>query len=167
MSYSIAELNQLSQEDFVRALGAVFEDTPAIAEHAWHDRPFTDAAELHQKMAAIVRGLPEAQQLVLIRAHPDLGSRAKMAEASVQEQAGVGLDRLSAQEYEQFQALNQTYTAKFGFPFIVAVKTHNSRASILATFEQRLHNSFAEERQRAIAEIIQIARFRLEDLVRG
>ncbi|MBF2027785.1 MAG: 2-oxo-4-hydroxy-4-carboxy-5-ureidoimidazoline decarboxylase [Oscillatoriales cyanobacterium C42_A2020_001] len=164
MPYSIAELNQMTQAAFVDALGAVFEDTPAIARDTWNRRPFTNVDDLHQKMVSVVNGLSEDDQLDLICAHPDLGSKAKMAEASVQEQAGVGLDRLSPEEFERFQALNHQYREQFGFPFIIAVKNH-TKTSILQAFEQRLQNDAKTEQQQAITEITQIARFRLADLI--
>ncbi|MFE4108147.1 2-oxo-4-hydroxy-4-carboxy-5-ureidoimidazoline decarboxylase [Almyronema epifaneia] len=164
MVYAVTALNQMSQSEFVAVLGSVFEDTPAIAAQVWHQRPFTGIADLHQKMVTIVESLSAAEQLALIRAHPDLGSKAQMAAASVQEQAGVGLNRLSAAEFERFHQLNQAYKTKFGFPFIVAVK-NQTKASILQAFEQRLDHSADQERQQAIAEITQIAAFRLATLV--
>jgi 2-oxo-4-hydroxy-4-carboxy-5-ureidoimidazoline decarboxylase len=163
-NFTIAELNQLSQADFVAVLGEVFEATPAIADQAWHRRPFIDRADLHQRMVEVVQTLDQAQQMALIRAHPDLGSKAKMAEASVQEQAGVGLDRLSPADYDRFQSLNAQYKQQFEFPFIIAVK-HQTQASILEAFERRLQNTLAQEQAQALAEICQIARFRLEALV--
>ncbi len=162
--YFTDELNQMDQEPFVEALGAIFEETPTIARQVWLARPFADVADLHRKMVAVVQQMPVADQLALIRAHPDLGSRVKMATASVQEQAGVGLDRLSPEEFDRFQALNQAYKARFGFPFIIAVK-HQTKASILAAFTQRLENSLAAEQQQALAEIAQIARLRLDAMV--
>lgn len=164
MSYSLAELNQMSQEEFVKVLGAVFEDTPAIARSSWHHRPFADVMQLHQSMVDVVNGMSQNEKLTLIRAHPDLGSKAKMAEASVKEQAGVGLDRLTASEYDRFQLLNSAYKDKFDFPFIVAVKNH-TKDSILAAFERRLENTVDVEMLQALAEIAQIAQFRLLDLV--
>jgi 2-oxo-4-hydroxy-4-carboxy-5-ureidoimidazoline decarboxylase len=164
MSYTIAELNQFSQDSFVAAVGAVFEHTPSIAAQAWHQRPFHDVAELHQRLVSVMQTLSESEQLALICAHPDLGSRIKMAEASVKEQSSLKLDQLSPDEYDQFQRLNQAYRAKFGFPFIIAVRNH-TKASIVAAFEQRLLNSAEVERQQALAEIAEIARFRLFDLV--
>ncbi len=121
--------------------------------------------DLHQKMVDVVNAMSQEEQLALIRAHPDLGSKAKMADASVQEQAGVGLDRLSPSEFERFQTLNQTYKETFGFPFIIAVKNH-TKTSILDAFEQRLHYSAEAEIQQAITEISQIAQFRLLDVVK-
>lgn len=164
MSYSLSELNQMSQEKFVSGLGAVYEHTPAIAQAAWHKHPFSDLTSLHQAMVNIVNAMSQEEQLALIQAHPDLGSKAKMADASVQEQAGVGLNQLTPDEYDRFVSLNQAYKEKFGFPFIIAVKNH-TRASILAAFEHRLENTMEAEREQALTEINQIAQVRLEKLV--
>ena len=160
MSYSIAALNQMSREEFTKALGSIFEQTPEIATQSWRERPFDDVQKLHQVMADIVNEMSESEQLKLICAHPDLGSKFKMAESSVLEQSTVGLDQLSAIEYDRFQKLNQTYKEKFLFPFIIAVRNH-TKNSILAAFEQRLQNTIEIEKHRAIAEIIEIARWRL------
>lgn len=164
MPCTLTDLNQMSQDAFTAALGAVFEDTPEIAEQSWTSRPFTDVEHLHRTMVEVVQGMAPAEQLALIRAHPDLGSRARMADASVQEQAGVGLDRLTPEEYDRFHRLNQAYKDKFGFPFVIAVKNH-TKASILESFNRRLQNSPATETAQALLEIAQIARFRLLDLV--
>lgn len=160
----LTQINEMSQDEFVQALGAVFEETPTIAHQVWHRRPFATVSELHQQMVAVVSAMSQPQQLALIRAHPDLGSKAKMAKASVQEQSGLGLDRLTPEEYAQFQSLNNAYKNRFGFPFIVAVKNH-TKATILEAFDRRLQNSFAQEITQALAEIAEIARFRLLDLV--
>lgn len=166
MPYSLVELNQLSPEEFTQALGAIFEHTPDIARRTWDDRPFASTADLYAKMVTVVSAMTVAEKLALIQAHPDLGSKAKMAEASVSEQAGAGLDRLSVDEFDRFQSLNRSYREKFGFPFIVAVKNH-TKTSILAAFKQRLDNSPETEMQQAVAEICQIARFRLESAIRN
>ncbi len=162
--YTLEALNQMDLTQFVEALGAIFEDTPEIAEQAARDRPFTTLADLHTRMVNVVQAMSETAQLELICAHPDLGSRVKMAEASVQEQTGVGLDRLSPEEFQQFQTLNHAYKTRFGFPFIIAVKGH-SRDSILAAFQRRLENSLEVEHQQALVEICQIAWFRLVAIV--
>lgn len=164
MSYSLSELNQMNQDEFVTALGAIFEETPAIAAQVWVKRPFVDVADLHQQMVNVVKTMSREEQLALIREHPDLGSKAKMAEASVQEQSGVALDRLTYAEYERFQILNRSYKEKFSFPFIVAVKNH-TKVSILAAFECRLENAVDQEFEQALTEIFQIAKFRLAAMV--
>ena len=162
--FTLEQLNQMSQAEFTTALGDIWEETPEIAERAWHSRPFANVEDLYRAMVAIVDGMNNDKQLALIKAHPDLASKTKMAEASVQEQAGVGLDRLSEAEYRRFQALNQAYKDKFDFPFIVAVKYH-TKESILQTFETRLKNSQEQENQQALTEIGKIARLRLESSI--
>lgn len=164
MAYSLAELNHMSRDEFEVALGNVFEHTPAIARQVWHQRPFSSVDDLHQAMVAVMQQMTEAEQLALIQAHPDLGSRAQMADASVEEQASVGLNQLSPDNYDRFQRLNRQYTEKFGFPFIIAVK-HHTQTTILQAFETRLQESIATEKQRAIAEIAEIARLRLLSLI--
>ena len=110
------------------------------------------------------------RQLELIRAHPDLAGKAARAGTltadSEREQAGAGLDRLSEAEYERFHTLNEAYREKFDFPFIIAVKGRDKQ-SILEAFEFRLRNSQEAEKRRALDEIAQIVRFRLDDLIRG
>ncbi len=164
MPYSIHQINQMTQAEFVTILGTVFEDTPAIAQQVWEQRPFKNVTDLHQRMVAIVQSWNQESQLTLVQAHPDLGSQAKMADASVKEQAGAGLDRLSAAEYEQFHQLNAAYRERFGFPFILAVKNH-TKTSILEAFRDRLHHTPAAELQQALQEIAQIAYFRLCDQI--
>lgn len=160
---SLNDINNMSQEEFVNNLGEIYEHTPQIASQTWQKKPFTDIENLHKSMVQVLKQMSKEEQLSLIKAHPDLGSKAKMAEASVQEQAGVGLNQLSLDEYQRFQSLNQTYKQKFGFPFIIAVKNHNKN-SILKAFEQRLENTIAQEKEQALKEINKIAWFRLKNL---
>lgn len=166
LAYSLETLNHMSQDEFTCALGAVFENTPAIAHRAWHSRPFSHVEEIHDAMVETVKNLSPADQLALIRAHPDLGSRAQMAEASVKEQAEAGLTQLTPNEYKQIQQLNQRYKDRFQFPFIIAVKRH-TKASIFENFKQRLINDPATERETALSEICHIARLRLMERIDG
>lgn len=162
--YTLPEINKMSQVEFTNTLGDIWEETPKIAEKTWHSRPFIDLESLYQAMVAVVEKMSEGEKLALIKAHPDLGSKTKMAEASVQEQAGVGLDRLSKAEYQHFQSLNQAYKDKFGFPFIVAVKYH-TKESISEAFENRLKNNLKQEKKQALTEISKIARLRLTRMI--
>lgn len=164
MSYSISAINQLDQAEFIDVLGSVFEDTPDIAAVAWLQHPFVDKLALEDAMVEVMRLLLPSEQLTLIRAHPDLGSKAKMAVASVQEQSSVGLDQLLPNEFEMFQQLNQAYKEKFDFPFIVAVK-HHTKDSILAEFQRRLNHSPEVEKATALEQIAEIARLRIAQLV--
>ncbi len=162
---STTTLNAFPKPEFVAALGGIFEHAPWVAEGVWPERPFASPDTLHRAMCAVVAAAGPEAQLALIRAHPDLAGKAALAmtAASSAEQAGAGLDRLTEEEYGRFHTLNDLYRARFGFPFILAVKGH-TKTSILAAFESRLPNTPECERERALAEIYRIARFRLEAL---
>lgn len=164
---STAALSALSEAEFVTLLGGIFEGSPWIAREVYAQRPFGSLDELHCAMCDAVAGAGVEAQLELIRAHPDLAGKAAIAgeltAASSAEQAGAGLDRLSEAEYGRFHALNDRYRARFGFPFVLAVKGH-TKASILVAFEARLPNTPEAERVQALSEIYRIARFRLEAL---
>lgn len=158
------QVNQLGQAEFVALFGAVFEETPGVASQAWRDRPFQNVAELHQKMVTVVEKMTAAEQVKLIQAHPELGKRGKMAEASVREQAGAGLSQLNTDDYKRIEDLNRAYREKFGFPFVMAVKGFN-HSDIVAAFESRLAGDEGAERARSLSEIYKIARFRLDDII--
>lgn len=162
---NLEAINLLSKQAFVEQVGWVFEHSPWIAEQAWAQRPWASLEALHQSLVQVVRQAPKEAQLALLRAHPDLGSRARMAPASVAEQKGAGLDALSPTEFERIQALNQAYTEKFGFPFILAVRG-KTKADIFQAMKQRLHNPSEVEFQTALEEVFKIAHFRLADLLR-
>lgn len=164
MKYSLFQLNCMDREAFVAALGAVFEEMPEVAAQVWEQRPFSHINELYQKMVDIVNTFDEEKKLTLMRSHPRLGSKAAMADASVREQAGVGLNRLSLDESDRLQELNDLYQEKFGFPFIMAVKG-SSRDRIKSELVRRLENAIEQEKEQALLEIAKIARLRLEDLV--
>lgn len=157
-------INQLDKEAFVALLGGVFEHSPWVAERSWASRPFASLQALHEAMCFALRQAPATQQITLIRAHPELASRARMSPDSVQEQQGAGLDRLTPEEYERFQQLNRLYREKFGFPFILAVKGKDKN-DILQALESRLPNDRETEFETALSQIERIARFRLEALV--
>ena len=161
---TLEEINNLDRPAFVGALGWIFEHSPWVAEEAWWMRPFDNLDALLAAMASAVRLAGRAKQLALILAHPDLGTRAKMSSASVGEQAGAGLDQLSAEEMNRLQELNAAYTARFGFPFILAVKGA-TKNDILRALEQRLGEEPESEIQTALMQIERIAWFRLSGAV--
>jgi OHCU decarboxylase len=94
---TLAQLNDADRATFTAALAPIFEESSWVAERAWSRRPFSSLEALHAAMMAEVSGAERDEQVALLRAHPDLGSRARMSDASVGEQAGAGLDRLSPQ----------------------------------------------------------------------
>ena len=165
---TVDEVNGLALDAFVSKFGSLFEHSPWVAEGAWRKRPFGDFAELYEAFVEATYGAPRARQLDLIRAHPDLAGKVAVAgeltAESEREQAFAGLNRLTPDEYEDFQRLNTAYRDKFGFPFIVCVREHG-KETILASAAARLGHSRSEEIETALGEIARIARLRLEDLV--
>jgi 2-oxo-4-hydroxy-4-carboxy-5-ureidoimidazoline decarboxylase len=164
---TLAGLNSLSRDEFVRIVGSVFEHSPWIAEATWPKRPFASVEELHRALCQTVADADEEKQVALIRAHPDLVGKLALAgqltKESTSEQASAGLDKLSPQEVQLFQANNAAYQAKFGFPFVVCARL-NKKEAILSGFKVRLPNSREQEIQTALAEIFKIAELRLRDL---
>jgi 2-oxo-4-hydroxy-4-carboxy-5-ureidoimidazoline decarboxylase len=156
----------LGRDGFIARFGPVYEASPWVAEAVWPaaERGELDAPEaLAQAMRAAVDAAPHARKLALIRAHPQLAVAGDMAEASVHEQKGAGLDRCSPEELDAFRRLNAAYLDRFGHPFIIAV-AGLSRGDILAAFEERLENDAEAEFATAIAQIHRIAGFRLAAL---
>lgn len=157
--------------DFITRFGGVFEHSPWIAERAYdHGRiraPLKDS-EVWQALCAEFRAASPELRLGVLRAHPDLAGRLaienRLTTESRSEQSGAGLDRLSVAEHARFTELNSEYTAKFGFPFIIAVKGLD-RSSILEAFERRIANSAEVEFGAACAEVERIAGFRISALL--
>lgn len=165
---TLAEANGLDVAEFIAAFGDVAEHAPWVAEAASRARPFADREAMIAAFDEAMRQAPKERQLALIRAHPDLAGRAALAdditEDSRREQSGAGLDRLTAEEYARFHALNDAYKNRFGFPFIFAVRGA-TKEMILAGFEARVTNTPEAEFRTALGEIARIIRFRLEDRI--
>ncbi|WP_244664278.1 MULTISPECIES: 2-oxo-4-hydroxy-4-carboxy-5-ureidoimidazoline decarboxylase, partial [unclassified Bosea (in: a-proteobacteria)] len=100
--------------------------------------------------------------------HPDLvgkiAAAGDLTPESASEQGSAGLDRLTSDERARFTALNEAYKARFGIPFILAVKGL-SKADILAAFEQRLTSTPEREFATALAEVEKIALIRLKEML--
>ncbi len=164
--------SEMSKQDFVSAFGGIFEHSPWIAEGA-HDLelgPMHDsAAGVHSALTRIFRSASEDQRLAVLNAHPDLAGRlaaaGRLTEESTGEQASAGLDMLTDEERATFTTLNAAYTAKHGFPFIIAVKD-NTKASILAAFHRRIGNDRATEFAEACRQVERIAELRLIEKLR-
>ena len=170
MTTSLADLNSMAPAAFCAAVGEAFERAPWVAEKAAALRPFATVTALHAAMMGVVQSAPAETRLSFVRAHPDLAGKAARAgditDDSKREQASVGLDTLSNEEFERFHRLNDAYKAKFGIPFIVCVRRH-TRDSILAQFERRLINDAAAELATALQEIAYITRLRIAERVSG
>jgi len=154
----------LSDAEFVARYAALFEHSPWVVERAARRRPFAD---LHAGLMQVVADASEEERLALIRAHPELASKAAidrtLTAESASEQASAGLDRLTQADYDRFHMLNAAYRDRFAMPFLICVRL-TDKAGILAAMESRLGNDRATEVAAAIAEIGKIVRLRLEDM---
>ncbi|EXS71212.1 2-oxo-4-hydroxy-4-carboxy-5-ureidoimidazoline decarboxylase [Sphingobium sp. Ant17] len=154
----------LSNAKFVEKFGFLFEHSPWVVKRAAARRPFAD---LHAGLMKVVAGASEAEQLSLIRSHPELAGKAAidgtLTAESTAEQASVGLDRLTPAEYTRFNTLNAAYRNRFDFPFIVCVRL-TDKAGILAAMESRLANDRKTELAAAIFEIGKIVKLRLQEV---
>ena len=161
----LVRLNGISAFSFVATLGGIFEHSPWVAARAATQRPFKTTRELHNAMVACVRSAGDAEQLALIRAHPELAGKEATAgtltDASTSEQNRLGLTQLDAPTFKRLADLNARYRDKFGFPCIIALRRHATVTGVLADFEGRLTNARALEIDRALSEIAVITRGRL------
>ncbi|MBL4617933.1 MAG: 2-oxo-4-hydroxy-4-carboxy-5-ureidoimidazoline decarboxylase [Robiginitomaculum sp.] len=163
------KLSEMNQQRFIDKFGGVYEHSPWVAKQAYPllNSSTKTADDLAAIMAKTMLAAEQKAQLELIRAHPDLAGKAAIAgdltDESTNEQKGAGLDQCSKEEFAEFTRLNNAYTEKFKFPFIIAVKGHN-RGSILDAFTARLNNSTQEEFAEALKQINLIAKFRIEEL---
>jgi 2-oxo-4-hydroxy-4-carboxy-5-ureidoimidazoline decarboxylase len=167
---SIDAVNGLSGTAFTTAFGGIAEHSAWVAERAALDRPYSGREAMVRAFQQAVLAAEPERQRALLDAHPDLAGRAAVAgeltAESTSEQAGAGLDRLTAGEFDRFTALNAAYRARFGFPFIFAVRGA-TKHQILESFAARVGGTQEEERLTALAQVLRILRFRLEDRVAG
>ncbi len=172
MTTTLQHLNACDVAEFVRTLAGIYEHSPWIPERAAAQRPFANLTALKQALQAVVDHAHEEEQLGLIRAHPELAGKAAIAgqltKESTGEQAKAGLNNCSPEEFATLQKLNADYNAKFGFPFILAVKGPDgkgfTRQQIIATFSRRLRNHRNDELAEDLRQIHRIAEHRLNDL---
>ncbi|MEM7068990.1 MAG: 2-oxo-4-hydroxy-4-carboxy-5-ureidoimidazoline decarboxylase, partial [Pseudomonadota bacterium] len=161
----------MGREVFVSTFGGIFEHSAWIAEQAFDGElgPAHDTAVgLHSAMCIQFRDASAEQRLGVLNAHPDLAGKLAAAKRltaeSTSEQASAGLDALTDEEREKFTSLNEAYTSKFGFPFIIAVKGL-TKDQILESFETRINNSRDGEFATACNQVERIARLRLNDIL--
>jgi N-carbamoyl-L-amino-acid hydrolase len=171
MPLTLEQINAADTAQAARLLDGLYEHSPWIAQQALAQRPFRSLAHLKQAMADIVRAASEDHQLLLIRAHPELAGKAMVAKTltseSSNEQGKAGLTHCTPEEFARIQQLNAAYNAKFGFPFILAVRGPRGsgldRQQIIETFARRLDNHPEFERAEALRNIHRIVELRLND----
>lgn len=168
---TLERLNAATPAEFVALLDGTYEHSPWIAEAAAARRPFATLAQLKRTLVEVLAAAGRERQLALIRAHPELAGKAMVARSltaeSTNEQGTAGLTHCTPEEFATLQRLNAEYNAKFGWPFILAVRgprgTGLSRAEIIATFQRRLAGPADFEFAECLRHIHRIAEIRLND----
>ncbi|MFD2238382.1 allantoinase PuuE [Aureimonas populi] len=163
----------LEKPVFLRMFDGVFEHSPFIAERAF-DKGLHDAHDsavgLSAALNAVFRTASREERLAVLKAHPDLAGKLALAGGltaeSTAEQKSAGLDALSAEELARFTSLNTRYQARFGHPFIIAVRGLGKQ-DILDAFESRMSNTPDEELATAAREVEKIARLRIDAILGG
>jgi 2-oxo-4-hydroxy-4-carboxy-5-ureidoimidazoline decarboxylase len=165
---TLDELNACPPAAFGAALADIWEHAPWVPERAAAQRPFASIAALHRAMVDVVAALDEPARVAFYAGHPELAGadarRGTMTEASVAEQGTLALAHLAEGEAERWDALNQAYRTRFGFPFILCIRRH-TRESALQAFAQRLQHDRATELAAALDEISAITHLRLEQRI--
>jgi N-carbamoyl-L-amino-acid hydrolase len=168
---TLDQLNTADRAEFTRLLDGVYEHSPWIAEQAWPRRPFASLAQLKFAFAEVLREAGRDAQLALIRAHPELAGKAMVSRTltreSTHEQGKAGLTACTPEEFAQIQQLNADYNARFGWPFILAVRGGRGlglgKREIIETFERRLTGHPEFELAECLRNIHRIAEIRLDD----
>ena len=168
---TLEQVNQASTAEALALLGGLYEHSPWIAEKALASRPFRTLAQLKYALTAVVNAASKDEQLALLRAHPELAGKA-MLEASLtaesaSEQGTVGLTHCTPQEMATLAQLNRDYGAKFGFPFILAVRGTRghglTKQQIIDTFTRRLQNRPAFEIRECLRNVHRVVELRIND----
>ena len=164
MPITLEQLNSASREDAAQMLDGLYEHSPWIAEQALNERPFNSLAHLKHAMCEVLAHAGVEAQLGLIRAHPELAGKAMVSKTltaeSTNEQTKAGLTDCTPEEFAKIQKLNADYNAKFGWPFILAVRGPRgvglNKAQIIEAFERRLHGHPDFELQECLRNIHRI-----------
>ena len=168
---TLEQINAATADEFVALLDGSYEHSPWIAQRAASQRPFASLAQLKLALATVVRDAGRDAQLALIRAHPELAGKAMVSKTltaeSTDEQGKAGLADCTPAEFDRIQQLNTDYIAKFGFPFILAVRGPRgsglNKSELIATFARRLGNHPDFELAECLRNIHRIAEIRLHD----
>jgi N-carbamoyl-L-amino-acid hydrolase len=168
---TLEQINAASAAEFVQWLDGTYEHSPWVAERAAGQRPFATLVALKQALVDSVRSAGHDAQLKLIRAHPELAGKAMVSKSltaeSTNEQGKAGLADCTPAEFAHLHALNAAYNAKFGWPFMLAVRGPRGlglhRSEIIATFERRLAHHPDFEFAEALRHIHRVAELRLND----
>ena len=171
MMITLEQVNNASDAEALALLDGLYEHSPWIAEKALAARPFASLAQLKYAMTVVLRDAGKEAQIKLVQAHPELAGKAMVSQSltveSSNEQSQAGLTNCTPAEFASIQKLNADYNAKFGFPFILAVRGPRgdglSRQQIINSFERRLRNHPDIELGECLRNIHRVVELRLND----
>ena len=171
MSLTIDQINSATHAEAIKLLDGIYEHSPWVADQALAARPFKSLTDLKLQMARVLQAASKVAQIKLIQAHPELAGKAMVSQSltaeSSNEQSKAGLTQCTPEEFAVIQQLNADFNAKFGFPFILAVRGPRglglNKQQIIETFSRRLHGHPEFERQECLRNINRIAEIRLND----
>ncbi len=167
----LAEVNQMSREEFARTFASIYQGPSWVVERAWERRPFADTPDLRRAFQQALFSSTRDEERELIASYPDLGSAAvssgESGTRSMGDQSSLGLTILRDQEHEELGELTSAYRERFGFPLVMSVRDRDSFDQVVAQGRERLQNSPEQEQATAIVEISRIASHRFDDLLAG
>jgi len=169
---TLEQINHADAAAFSALLEGVYEHSLWVAQAAFEQRPaggFASIAALKRALVSAVRAADPSVQQGLIRAHPELAGKAMVSRTltadSTQEQDKAGLTDCTPDEFARIQQLNADYHARFGAPFILAVRGPRglglSRRQVIDIFERRLQGHRDDEFAECLRQIHRIAELRL------
>ena len=165
-----ADLDALPESEYVEAMAPLFEGAPRFLRRLAGARPFASAGALFDRAESIALEMPEDEQLELIDAHPRLGAPPGSVSAlSFLEQgydrdaAGAAAETERARVDGELERLNRAYEQRFGFRYCVFV-AGRPRADLVPELEAALDRDRDAERERALRDVVAIARDRWRKL---
>ena len=170
---TLAALLSQSHSEIITFLKGIYEHSPWVAEGLLVFPESLDANEtaklpiervvtvgdLSRAMRHVVDSASREKKLELLRAHPDLCCEKveALSSSSQVEQSRSGLQHtLTEEEKAKFVQLNIQYKAKFGFPFILAVR-NATKYTVLSALEGRVNHEVEIEFSAALVQVHKIA----------
>ncbi|MDI3403233.1 solute carrier family 23 protein [Streptomyces cavernicola] len=165
----LEHVNTMTAEEFTTTFASLYQGPTEAVDRAYSRRPFTDANELRAALQEAFFDSSEEDLHRLLACYPDLGGPTSASgdgdDMSLRDHSTPGLTQLAQRDTEQLAALTHAYRERFGFPLVMCLREQPHLQAVLATGSQRLHNTPAQERHFAVAEIARIADHRFHDLV--
>jgi 2-oxo-4-hydroxy-4-carboxy--5-ureidoimidazoline (OHCU) decarboxylase len=160
------EPDELDGREFTALMAPLVENAPAYLARLTAARPFSSWKELFRAATELALTMPIDDQIELIDAHPRIGAPPGSVSAlSFVEQgydaeaAGVEAEAERGRIADELTRLNVAYEARFGFRYVIFVAGRPRRA-IMPLMERSLEAEEVVERERALMEVVAIARDR-------